>query len=35
MDRKIKKFQDILNFKELDLEKLKALSWNGVPSNNA
>lgn len=35
MERKIKKFDDMLSTQKqfVDLEKLRALSWNGVPSN--
>ena len=34
MERKMKKIEDQLSSKDLDLDKLKALSWNGVPSVN-
>ena len=35
MERKIKKFDDLLdpNKPLIDLEKLRALSWNGIPSS--
>jgi hypothetical protein len=32
MERKIKKFDDLLSQKHIDLEKLRSLSWNGIPS---
>lgn len=32
MERKIKKFDDILSQKQIDLERLRTLAWNGVPS---
>jgi hypothetical protein len=35
LDRKIKKFDDALSSKIIDLEKLRSLAWNGVPSNCA
>lgn len=36
MERRIKKFDDMLNQQKqfVDLEKLRGLSWNGVPSNS-
>jgi hypothetical protein len=35
LDRKIKKFESAFSTKIIDLEKLRALAWNGVPSNCA
>lgn len=31
LDRKIKKFDNILGQQMIDLEKLRALGWNGIP----
>lgn len=35
LDKKIKKFEAILSQKIIDLDKLKTLSWNGIPSTDA
>jgi hypothetical protein len=32
LERKIKKFDEVLLQKQIDIEKLRNLSWNGVPS---
>ncbi len=34
LERKIKKFDEVLSHKNIDLEKLRTLSWNGCPSSN-
>jgi len=31
LDKKVKKFESVLNERVVDLEKLKALAWNGIP----
>lgn len=35
LDKKIKRFDEVLSQKIVDLDKLKALAWNGIPSNIA
>ena len=35
LDKKVKKFESVLNERVVDLEKLKALAWNGIPQTNA
>lgn len=32
-ERKIKKFDDALQKKQIEMEKLRGLAWNGVPSS--
>ena len=32
LERKVKKFDDVLSKKQIEIEKLRNLSWNGVPS---
>lgn len=31
LERRIKKFDDVLSKKQIELEKLRTLSWNGIP----
>lgn len=33
-DRKIKRFEEILSQKQVDMDKLRKLAWNGIPSGN-
>ena len=35
LDKKIKKINNELSQKVIDLDKLRSLAWNGVPSNVA
>ena len=35
LDKKVKKFDAVLSQKIVDLEKLKEVAWNGIPSNIA
>jgi hypothetical protein len=32
-ERKIKRFDDALNKQQIEMEKLRGLAWNGVPSS--
>jgi hypothetical protein len=35
LEKKVKKFEVVLQQPVIDLEKLKSLAWNGVPQVNA
>lgn len=32
LERRVKKFDDVLSKKQIEIEKLRNLSWSGVPS---